>query len=284
MRREMVNSKALSDEQAVKEAKPQLSPFIFISQEPDINASISRYYHYVHNLDIATALDFSSISQFHSSILVISNEMRIDSDICSFYPFWFTYGLRNQIKVYAFTIGMTDFSCNLVNWEDFLNLSWREKFNSEIDFNKVSYFDNTRGHLTGILKPHGGESLYDLAAGFQMTFANASRYIARIKTSGKGMPANFKPDIIEPGTARFREFLKKQPRHHEFLSMLPEADLLFAAVKELGSLIDDLAGVDFNGIDSLETLLRLLLLIEPQTSFIHSFFLNLETFLQGGPQ
>jgi hypothetical protein len=179
---------------------------------------------------------------------------------------------------------MTDFSCNLVNWEDFLNLSWLEKFNSSIDFNRVSYFDNTRGHLAGILKPHGGESLYDLAAGFHMTFANASQYVARIKTSGKKVPANFLSDIIEPGTARFREFLKKEPRHHAFLSMLPEAELLFAAIKGLGSLIDELVGVGIKGIDSLETLSRILLLIEMQTSFIHSFFLNLETFLQRGPQ
>ncbi|MCX6579278.1 MAG: hypothetical protein NT166_03765 [Candidatus Aminicenantes bacterium] len=270
---------------------PITTPPIFISQDPELNASIARYFKYVHNTNITTyqlpipnhQSPFYQSTTHHSPIIIF-NEMLIDSDICSLYPLWFAFGLRQHIQVYAFTLGSTDFSCNLINWEDFMQLNWQGRFSTDIDFGKVPYFDNTRGHLTGILKPHGGESLYDLAAGFHMTFANASQYIARKKTSGKQVPANFKPDVIDPGIARFKEFQQKEPRHHAFLSMLPEVDPLFVAVKELESLLDELEGTVIQGTESLETLSRLLPLIQTQTSSIYSFFLNLEKFLQGGVQ
>jgi hypothetical protein len=270
--------------------------FTFISQDPELNASISRYYKYVHNMTITTCqlplttpplhhstTHHSPLTNSHSPIIIF-NEMLIDQDICSFYPIWFVYGLHHHIRVYAFTMESTDFSCNLLNWEDFLKLSWQDNFSESIDFDKVPYFDNTRSHLTGVLKPHGGDSLYDLAASIHMTFANASQYIARIKSKGKEIPANFKPEVIDPGTTRFRQFLGKKPRHHLFLSMLPEAEQLFAAVKELGSIVDELEGAEIHGTNALENLSRLLSLIDAQTSFIHSFFLNLEPFLSGGVQ
>lgn len=286
MRREMVDDKALC-----KTGVNQLTSLVFISQDSNLNASVSRYFKYVHNTTITTyQLPITNHqsplyqSTTHHSPIIIFNEMLIDSDICSLYPLWFAFGLRHHIQVYAFTLGATDFSCNLINWEDFMQLNWQGRFSSDIDFGKVPYFDNTRGHLTGVLKPHGGDSLYDLAAGFHMTFANASQYVARIKSLGKELPANFKPDVIEPGIARFKEFQQKEPRHHAFLSMLPEADQLFVAVKELESLMDELEGADNQGKGALEALSRLLPLIQVQTSSIHSFFLNLEPFLQGAPQ
>ena len=282
----MVDDRLLSEEQVMHAGAAQLSSFVFISQDPELNASISRYYKYVHNMTINTqqlplTTHPSPLTNSHSPIIIF-NEMLIDQDICSFYPIWFVYGLHHHIRVYAFTMESTDFSCNLLNWEDFLKLSWQDNFSESIDFDKVSYFDNTRSHLTGVLKPHGGDSLYDLAAGIHMTFANASQYIARIKSKGKEIPANFKPEVIDPGTTRFRQFLGKEPRHHLFLSMLPEAEQLFAAVKELGSLVEELEGSEIQGADILKNLSRLLSLIEAQTSFIHSFFLNLEPFLSGG--
>jgi len=293
------------------------TPPTFISQNPELNASVSRYFKYVHHITITTTLlpitnhqsplhqspftlhqspfHPSPFTNHHSPLtlhqspftphlspIIIFNEMLINDDICSLYPLWFAFGLRHHIRVYAFTMQSTDFSCNLVNWEDFLHLDWLGHFSPEIDFEKVPYFDNTRGYLTGILKPHGGDSLYDMAAGFHMAFANANQYIARVKSAGQQVPANFKPDVIDPGIARFKEFLQKEPRHHAFLSMLPEAERLFVAVKGLGSLMDELEGVGIQGTDSLEVLGRLLPLIQAQTSSIHSFFLNLEPFLPGG--
>jgi hypothetical protein len=286
MRREMVDNRVLSEEQVGHASAAQLSSFIFISQDPELNASISRYYKYVHNITITThqfPLTTPPLTP-HQSPIVISNEMLIDQDICSFYPIWLVYGLHHHIRVYAFTMESTDFSCNLLNWADFLKLSWQDNFSESIDFDKVSYFDNTRSHLTGILKPHGGDSLYDLAAGIHMTFANASQYIARIKSKGKQVPANFTPEVIDPGTTRFRQFLEKEPRHHSFLSMLPEANQLFDAVNELVNLLDEFESTDFQGKDALETLSRFLSNIQTQTSSIHSFFLNLESFLSRGVQ
>jgi len=282
MRSEMVNSKVLSDEQAVKEAKPQLSPFIFISQEPELNALIARYFKYVHHITITTYQ--LPLTTHQKSPIIIQNEVLINDQVYGIYPFWFAFGKKNNIQVYGFTYESTDGQNNLLDWQDFLGLQWQNSYQDSINPEKVPYFDSARGALHGVLKPHGGESLYDLAAGFHMTFANGSQYIARIKNSGKQVPANFKPDVIEPGIARFKEFQQKEPRHHAFLSMLPEADQLFVAVKELESLLDELEGTGIQGTESLDTLSRLLPLIHAQTSSIHSFFLNLEPFLQGAPQ
>ncbi len=322
MRREMADNRVLCEEQVGLTGAGHLTSLVFISLDPELNASIARYFKYIHHITVVTALlpitpnvvDLSLknliLKSFtgsrggfskeplaaggikstvlplttHPSPLIIFNEMLIDGDICSIYPLWFAYGLRNHTQVYAFTLQPTDYSCNLINWEDFLKLSWQDHFSESIDFGKVPYFDNTRSRLTGVLKPHGGDSLYDLAAKFHMSFANASQYIARVKSQGNKVPSNFKPDVIDPGLARFRMFLEKERRHHIFLSMLPEAESLFSAVKELGSLLDELESAGIQGTGLLENLSRILSLIEAQTSFIHSFFLNLEPFLPGGIQ
>ncbi len=284
----MVVNTNFNKPQAKQKTNHSISSFVFLSQDPEINASVSRYFKYVHKTIVTTITHPSQL--FHSTsnqvakvtacqALIISNEMLIDEDICSLYPFWFAFGLHKNIQVYAFTMQSTDYSCNLLNWADFLHLSWQKHFSPDIDFNKVSYFNNTRNHLSGILKPHGGDSLFDLAAGFHMTFANASQYIVRFKSSNNQLPAKFISELIDPGIAQFQEFQQKEPRHHSFLSMLPEGDRLFVAVQELGSSVDELIGINIQETSTLEALNCRLTLVQVQTTFIYSFFLNLEQFL-----
>jgi hypothetical protein len=282
MRREMVDNRVLCEEQAGPTGVGQLTSLVFISQEPELNASIARYFKYVHHITITTYQ--LPLTTHQKSPIIIQNEVLINDQVYGIYPFWFAFGKKNNIQVYGFTYESTDGQNNLLDWQDFLGLQWQNSYQDSINPEKVPYFDSARGALHGVLKPHGGESLYDLAASFHMAFANASQYITRIKTSGKQVPAKFKPDVIEPGIARFKEFQQKEPRHHAFLSMLPEADQLFFAIKELESLLDELDGTGIQGTGELETLSRLLPLIQVQTSSIHSFFLNLEPFLQGAPQ
>jgi hypothetical protein len=313
MRREMVDKRVLYREQVEQKDNPQLSSLVFISQDPELNASISRYFKYVHNITITTFQSPITSHQSpltnhqspltthpspitshqstnhlppitsHQSPLVVQNEVFIDGQVYGIYPFWFAFGMKNNIRVYGFTYETTDWQNNLLDWQDFLGLQWLNRYQDTIDHEKVPYFDSARSSLYGVLKPHGDESLYDLAAGFHMTFANALQYIGRLKSSGNQISVNFMPDVIEPGIARFRKFLEKEPRHHSFISLLPEADKLFDAVKELGKLVDELEEIDIQRTETMETLCHLLSLIHAQTSSIHSFFLNLETFIPGGP-
>jgi hypothetical protein len=268
----------------------------FLSDNQELNAAISRYFKYVHKFPITTHIfphtPHHSTTQpltTHPSTtppltLIVQNEIEINSSICGIYPFWFDYGMRNNIIVYGFTYEDTDWQNNLLNWEDFLGLQWLNSHHNSIDPGKVPHFDSSGSALYGILKPHGGDSLYDLAADFHMTFTNAVQYMARIKQSTDQTKNlhDFKTHVIGRGIARFREFQQKEPRYNSFLSILPEAEKLFNAVSELGKLIEEIDCMDMQGSDCLKNLSRILILIQVQTSFIHSFLFNQEIFLQGG--
>ena len=278
---------------AKQKTNHSISSFVFLSQDPEINASVSRYFKYVHNVIVTTIIHPSQF--FHSTsnqvtkitalqTLIISNEMLVDEDICSLYPFWFAFGLRNNIQVYAFTMQSTNLSCNLLNWEDFLHLSWRNYFSQNIDFNNVPYFSNTRIHLTEIIKSHGDDSLYDLASGFHMNFSNALQYITRYKAISNKVPEKLFRDVIVPGIAQFKEFQEKESQYHSFLSLLPEAGHLFIPIKKLSSFLDKVKHFDSVEGNTLEAYIRLLRLIKTETSYIHSFFLCLESFMQRGFQ
>jgi hypothetical protein len=255
----------------------------FLSDNQELNAAISRYFKYVHKFPITTHI-FPHTPHHSTNILVVQNEIEINSSICGIYPFWFDYGIRDNIIVYGFTYEATDWQNNLLNWEDFLGLQWLNSHRDSIDPGKVPHFDSSRSSLYGVLKPHGGDSLYDLAADFHMTFTNAVQYMTRLKkpTGQTKTLHDFKTNVIDRGIARFREFQQKEPRYHSFLSILPEAEKLFNAVSELGKLIEEIDVMDMQGSNCLENLSRILILIQVQTSFIHSFFLVLETYLQGG--
>lgn len=257
----------------------------FVADNDELIAAVSRYFKYVHQFPITTykfPVNLESIKT--NSILVIQNEIEIDNNICGIIPFWFNYGIRNNIIVYGFTYETTDWQNNLLDWQDFLGFQWLERFQDTIDPDGVPYFDSAKGVLYGILRPHGGDSLYDLAADFHMTFANAEQYIGRLKQSTDRTKSihEFRKHVLERGIARFREFRQKEPRYRSFLSILPGADQLFAAVSELGKLTGEIEGVDIVDLDLQETLSINLPLIQVQTSFIHSFFLKLEPFIQGG--
>lgn len=272
----------------------------FLSNNQELNAAISRYFKYVHQFPITTHIfphtthhstnNHSTNPPIHHSpttnILIVQNEIEINSSICGIYPFWFDYGIRNSIIIYGFTYETTDWQNNLLNWEDLLGLQWLNSHRNSIDPGKVPHFDSSGSVLYWILKPHGGDSLYDIAADFHMTFTNAVQYMARLKQSTGQTKTlhDFKMNVIGRGIARFREFQQKEPRYHSFFSILPEAEKLFDAVSELGKLLDEFEGTDFKETDTLETLCRLISDIQIQTSSIHSSFLNLETFLPGGIQ
>lgn len=256
----------------------------FLSDNHELNAAISRYFKFVHKFPITTHI-FPHTPHQSTNILVVQNEIEINSSICGIYPFWFDYGIRNNIIVYGFTYEATDWQNNLLDWQDLLGLQWLNSHHNSIDLGKVPYFDSSRSALYGVLKPHGGNSLYDLASALQFTFADAPRYIVRMKEekayNHKSKMDNIQEHIILRGIKKFKELQVKEDRHHVFLSILPESSRLFSSLENLSSFIDQMESLDFEREDILDQLLILFQQIKIEVNHVYEFFHSFESFLKG---
>jgi len=278
---------------------PHPSPTTFISDNPELNAAITRYFKYVHNKKVVThnlSPPTTHPSPLHHSTihpspltnnpspltnsLVIHNEVLIDHELCGIYPLWFSWGIRNNKKVYCFTFDNSDFSNNILNWQDFLKLDALNNFHSAIDYRKVPYFEATVGVLRGILKPHGGDSLYDLASKLHTTFVNLPQKVKKTKITPTAL-GKIKTDFIDKGIQVFSQFQQKEKKYHLFLSYLPDSTTLFSSFSKLETSISLLKGIEFNMVTIQGNLSKLVEEIKTEVIYVHNFFKSLEPLLYG---
>ncbi|MCK4762974.1 MAG: hypothetical protein KAW12_12325, partial [Candidatus Aminicenantes bacterium] len=79
----------------------------------------------------------------------------------------------------------------------------------------------------------GGDSLYDLAARLHTIFVDLPQKLKRTKLTPAALE-RIKTDFVDKGIEVFSQFLRKEKRHHNFLSYLPDCFSLFAAIEKLG--------------------------------------------------
>lgn len=270
---------------------PHLSPltnFSFISDNLELNAAVSRYFKYVRSETIATTTlpltpHPSPLYQStpHPTTLLIQNEIFTEQNLLGIYPLWFHWGIKQNRKVFCLTMSETDTANNIFNWQDFLEPGAFDHFHRKIDYRKVPYFEETAGMLHSILKPHGGDSLYDITANLHTTFADLPRKFRKTELTPTALQT-IKADFLDKGINHFSQFQQKETRHHHFLSYLPDSPTLFAAISRLETFIDQLKQIDFNTKRIRDILPMLLEQIKTEVIYLYRFFEDLEAILQGG--
>ena len=263
-----------------KVGKEMKTSIIFISDNTELNAAISRYFKYIRNSNSITFSTFNA-SQFPTTdTVVIQNEVLINDNVTGIYAFWFDWGMKNNKQVYGLTYKKTDSSNNVINWKDLLNLALLKHFNSYIDYRKIPYFETITGFLSAIMKPHGRESLYNLAARLHSSFVGISNKL-RKKVLSKSLLEKIKNTFITPGSIIFEEFQQREKNYHDFLSHLPESQNLFIAIQLLESAIDNLIRINIEIDISISTLAILFAKAEKEVKCIYNFFRNLENYIEG---
>lgn len=251
---------------------------IFISDNINLNAALSRYGRYVRKANLITIPAFTTPQLPTANIIVIQNEALINDNVCGIYAFWFDWGIKTNNRVYGFTYENTDLSNNIINWNDFLNIAFLERFSSPIDSRKIPYVDSVSGTLNAVMKPHGSESLYDLAAKLHTSFVGISDKL-RKKAFSKLLGEKLANTFVKPGARIFKEFKLKEKHYHGFLSYLPESQNLFRAVRSLEDTIGKLTQVNFEDSHIISQLIELFRQAEKEIKGIYNFFRYLENHL-----
>lgn len=130
------------------------------------------------------------------------------------------------------------------------------------------------------MKPHSGESLFDLSARLHFSFADASRKI-KSKTVTDKFLEKLTDNLIRPGSRIFVEFQEKEKEYHHFLSYIPDSPQLFTAIRELKGTIADLNEKNFGTQKAKSKLPCLFEILEKKVKYIYNFIKNLENYLAG---
>lgn len=256
---------------------------MFISDNPEVNASISRYFKYVHNIK-ATILIPAKLTNHNSplsKIFVVQNEVMFGGEVYGIFPSWFDWGIKSSKRMYGLTYSSTDLFNNIINWEDFLKPGALKHFSFSIDYTRIPYFSSTVSLLLGIMKPHGGDSLNDLAAKLHSSFMGVSKRIRKEHLTASSLK-KLSQSFITPGSRVFNEFQQKEKKYHRLISYFPESWHLSTTIRSLGDTIDNLTRLNFESETSKSLLFSLLEQSEKGARDIYHFFENLEVFLSTG--
>ena len=259
-----------------------MEDFMFISDNQELNIAISRYFKYIYNTKIATlnTLKLTNHCLPPSKIFVVQNEVLINDKVYGIFPPWFDWGIKNNKNVYCFTHSNSDSSSNIINWKDLFAPNAFNHFHSFINYKKVPHFDTTAGLLHGLMQPHSGDSLYDLATKLYTIFVNFPRKLKKTEITAPTLK-RINTEFIDKGVRIFSQFQNIRKRYHLFLTYLPESRTLFSSISKLDKYSTELQRRYCNIKKIQDKFLKLLEHIKTEVIWIHEFFENLEPLLLG---
>lgn len=263
------------------------SGFLFISDNPELNSALSRYFRYVHHEYMTmTTSDFGSCSlpaESHDTI-IIWNEVLIDGEIFGIYPFWFYWGKKIGKRIFGFTYCHYTTSNNLIYWQTFLRNPGNMIYTSTIEQSKIPYFDAAIKFLYNIMRPHGENSMLDLTSKLQTIFSGLTKKIERHPPTVE-MIDKIVDLFIIPGFEIFAKLEKLGNRFSDFLSLLPGSIIplnRLLKVKQKISELSILISKINSGISIWQQLKLLLREISGYVCTIHEYLRSLEKHITSG--
>jgi len=267
--------------------KQSAAAFLLITDSLELNGALSRYLQNRYNLYMQTIrwpLDLVHFSKDNilkgHNLIAVQNEVLIDDALYGIYPLWFNWGLKNNRRVYCITYEKTDISSNIINWRDFLDTSFCESFQHTVNNSKVPHFNVTRGILYGLLRPHSGDSLFDLSSKLHTTCGNISRKFEKKEITAE-LFEKVLSTLITPGHLIFLEFQRKEKKYHKFLSFLPEGPKLFMWIEVIETLFSKLIHLKNVLKEKSLRVIEIIKKLERKVIQLYSFFENLEIFVKG---